>query len=290
MKIRFFDQLSKCHVALNFVLPVLLNCNLMSETGPPLEVMNPLSNRGFSVIRYTDPAFDGEVHKLLSPVALLKAKDFLPLSAVVVNNTGQYIWGFTLIYTYLDRIAPVGTPWRHVISPKSGVSEHSRMLGPGCAYLITPVSDFLASRDASGNKSLQPYLDEGLDRIIELFNKTSSQARLQLSVDSIIFDDGLLVGPDAGKQEERINQESQADKELLASIDGLTGDALRKELLAYSRLDMTNPDNRYRRTQAEFFLKILKVRGESGLQTAVQSRRMQQRFIGSDVVTREGEK
>ncbi len=255
MNIKSFRHLLLSKLAALFAFSLLSACNLMSATNSSFEIINPLSDQGFSLIRFTDPSFHSEVAKLLSPEALLKAKDFLPLSVIVVNNTGQYIWGFTLIYTYLDRIAPVGTPWRHIISPKSEVGDHARMLGPGYAYLITPVADFGASRDASGKKSLQPYLDEGLDRMIDLFKQEHLRDRLQLSVDSMILDNGILLGPGTAKRQESINQDIQADKELLDSLKGLTGDALRNELLVYKSLDTTSPYNLYRKGQAVFFLK-----------------------------------
>ncbi|MBV9763108.1 MAG: hypothetical protein JO340_21275 [Acidobacteriaceae bacterium] len=160
------------------------------------------------MVSFDDPTFDAEVRQLLTPDALDKAKDFLPKSAVLINSTGQYIWGFTVIYTYPDRIAPAGTPWRHIISPKSGVADRARMLAPGARYLITPVSDFLASRDPSGKKSLQPFLDEGLDRIIDLFKREQLTDRLQLSVDAVIFDTGIVIGPDSAGLREQVRKQS----------------------------------------------------------------------------------
>lgn len=71
------------------------------------------------------------------------------------------------------------------------------MLAPDARYLITPVSDFLASRDASGKRGLQPFLGEGLDRIIDLFKRDQLSDRPQLSVDAVIFDTGVTIGPDS---------------------------------------------------------------------------------------------
>jgi hypothetical protein len=269
---------------------ICITCNAnnsVTPSSPPLEISNPLQDRGFSVVSFSDPSFRTEVSQLLTPAALYKAKEFLPKSAVIINSTGQYIWGFTVIYTYPDRIAPAGTPWRHIISPKSRVADRSRMFAPGARYLITPVSDFLASRDASGKKSLQPFLDEGLDRIIDLFKRDQLTDRLQLSVDAVIFETGVTIGPDSAGMREQINLESQAQHELVESLKGLTGDELRNEILIYKSLDATSTYNRFRKNQAEFLLRVLDMRGEAELETAVENLRVQQRFIDSDMATKE---
>lgn len=250
-------------------------------------VTNDLSREGLTIIEYSSPAFQIEIQKLLNAEALSKAAGFLPLSLIVVNNTGKYIWSFTVIYTYPDRIAPAGTPWKHIISPTSSAAYRSEMLAPGTTFLITPVSTFIASHQLSGERPLQPYLDEGMDRMIQLFLEKDSKERIEASVDSIIFEDGTLVGPDTAKRVDKINNQMRGEKELLDSLQGLHGEELRKSLLFYSRSQPYYDD--YTREQfnhARHILDFLNEEGEPAALTAIQNRRDRRRFPSPDGVKR----
>jgi hypothetical protein len=69
---------------------------------------NPVQDKGVLVVDASSPAFAIEVQKLLTPEAIAKASSFLPQSLIVINNTDQYIWGFTVVYRYPEWIAPAG--------------------------------------------------------------------------------------------------------------------------------------------------------------------------------------
>lgn len=120
-----------------------------------------------------------------------------------------------------------------IVSPSPGGRAHRReMLEPGASYLITSVSDFNASRDAAGERTLEPFPDEGMDRMVKLFDKQRGNGRVEVSVDSIIFEDGTLAGPDTAERMDEINARINAEKDLIASLVSLHGQELRKKLLA----------------------------------------------------------
>src|SRR5947209_4736717 len=78
-------------------------------------IINPVAGEGLRVVAPGTPEFMPEVRRLLDPIARQKAAPFLPKSIVIVNDTGKYVWGFTVIYTFPNQLAPSGKPWRHII-------------------------------------------------------------------------------------------------------------------------------------------------------------------------------
>lgn len=194
-------------------------------------ITNSLQNEGITVIDATSPAFMAEVAKFLDPEEIAKASFFLPYSVILVNNTGRYLWGFTVVYTFPAWISGSGKPWRHVVSPAAGTFDRSKMFEPGARYLITPVNDFQSSIDATGRRRLRVFLDEGMERIIKLFESEHANGQMELSIDSMIEEDGTLVGPDAAEMLDRIDSRFRAMRDLCASLRSLEGEDLRKQLL-----------------------------------------------------------
>lgn len=137
------------------------------------------------------------------------------------------------------------------------------MIAPGGSYLVTPISDFGASRDATGKRTLWPYMDEGMDRIIKLFETQHAHERIEASLDSIIFEDGTLVGPDTANRMDKVNSRIRAERDLIAAISGLRGDDLRKQLARYSELQSSDPTySKYQNMAAGYLLRVLDTRGE----------------------------
>ena len=169
-------------------------------------VTNPIADEGLRVIAPGTPEFMPEVRKLLDPIARQKAARFLSKSVVIANDTGKYVWGFTVIYTFPIDLSPSGNPWRHIISPSpGGAAPREAMLPPGGRYLVTPIPGFQASTDGNGQPRLKPNLDTNMDTTIRFFTaqRVKPLEVVQVSVDSVIFEDGTLAGPDAcGETEE----------------------------------------------------------------------------------------
>jgi hypothetical protein len=253
-----------------------------------MHLENTLDQAGIVVIDSTSPEFAAEIERLLVPEAVEKAKAFLPYSAVVVNRTNQYIWGFTLVYKYPNWISPSGTPWKHRINPSAaGPATRNQMLAPGSSFLITPVSSFLASRDSGGKRILQPLLDEGMDRTIQLFlaqnNKTD---RIELSVDSVIFEDGTLIGPDREGAMVQINERIRAENDLYASIENLAGTPLRERLSSHIHNDKKGEYAQHIASRAEAIADLVDAQGEKVAIDLVQSMKNKKWFSSNAVVRR----
>jgi hypothetical protein len=271
------------------LLLVLLPCCKSFAVTPPMKIANPLKDDGLVVLDAASPEFMLEVQKLLSPGAVIKASSFLPQSLVIVNNTQQFIWGFTAVYRYPDWISPAGTPWKHRISPSNGgPADRSRMLAPGARFLVTPVSDFLASSDLNGDVVVQPYLDEGMDHMIAQFRKQhpNPNERIEVAIDSVIFEDGSLGGPDTEGMMEKVNQRIKAEKDLAKSLQTLRGEGLRAKLLLHAHKGMGDEYSGRTSSVAQSLLSVLDQHGEDAAQQILEQMRGRVWFVNSMNVRR----
>jgi hypothetical protein len=252
-----------------------------------MEVSNPLQQEGLSVEDATSPSFNTSVQKFLEPEVFARARSFLPQSLVITNNTGRYLWGFTVIYTYPDRISLAGTPWTHRISPTAaGPADRRFMLPPGASYLITPVSDFLASIDAAGNRLEAPYMDEGLERVISIYEAQHIGDRLEVVLDSVIYEDGTLAGPDSAGMLRTINDRIRADKDLGSSLAKLRGEELRSKLALHSTGKVRGAYPEQVADRADSLLRILQDDGERSVVTLLEQMRSVKWFGNYDFVRR----
>jgi hypothetical protein len=254
-----------------------------------MRVTNTVSETGLLVLDASAPEFMDMVRGLLTPEALAKTSSFLPQSIVIVNNTGKYVWGFTVVYHYPDWISPAGTAWKHRISPSGGgPADRTRMLAPGARFLITPVSDFLASTNANGDRTLHPYLDEGMDRMISQFNAQhrNSDERVEVLIDSLIFEDGLIAGPDSEKMMDRVNERIRAQKDLAGSLEGLHGEGLRGKLMLHSNKGGGDDYSLSTSTVAHGILGVLNEHGEAAALETIRKIRTSRWFVNSENVRR----
>lgn len=246
---------------------------------------NPLDGNGLVLITPDSSIFESEVTTILSSEALAKAKPLLPGSVVVLNRTGRYIWSFTVIFTYPDQISPSGKPWTRIVSPTAGTQDHGRMLAPNAAYFITPIGSFYASRDADGRQLLQPVLDEGLDRVISLYKEELKDKPVIIDIDSVIFDDGVLLGPDKAHRLEKVNDEARADTDLAKTLGPLSTEELRHTLQQYSDMGSDDAYTFQRLRRARLMLKVLEANGEADVRWMIQQL-SQVRFAGASQVVR----
>ena len=154
--------------------------------------------------------------------------------------------------------------------------------------MITPVSDFLASTDASGNAIVQPYPDEGMDRMIAQFKAQHPNPgeRVELTVDSIIFENGLLAGPDTEGMLQKVNERVRAEKDLSASLQDLKGDSFRAKLLFHAHKEMGNEYSGRISSAAHSLLAVMSENGEDAAQQIVQQMQTRKWFVNNENVRR----
>ena len=162
------------------------------------------------------------------------------------------------------------------------------MLAPGARFLITPVSDFLASSTAKGDRILQPLLDEGMDRMIGQFKAQhpNSSERVEAVIDSVIFEDGSIGGPDSEGMMEKINERIRAEKDLATSLNNLKGEDLKGKLLLHSHKGMGDEYSGRSSAVAQSLLAVLNEHGEAAALEIVQKMRGSRWFVNSENVRR----
>lgn len=276
-----------------FILFLLGNLGSIAAD-KPMNITNALHTSGITVVDISSPSFNDEVQSLLSPKALSKAASFLPYSVIIVNNTGRYIWGFTVVYSYPEWMSASGKPWTHRISPSVNgpVTDRQLMLSPGGAILVTPISGFLAARQTDGTRTLQPPTDDGLDPIIEQFQARlgRSNRNIEVMIDSVVFEDGLLLGPDTQGMVEKINSRIKADSDVGLSLRGLRNKELRSELSHAQmgvRGEHVNGEYSDRvSSRGKIILQLLDQHGEAAALDFVEKLRITKWFTNSDRVRR----
>ena len=161
------------------------------------------------------------------------------------------------------------------------------MLGPGDTYLVTPVSDLAARRYSSGQVFAPPPADEGLLRYIQIFKTEFLGGRGSVQIDSVIFDDGTLIGAHDAGVTGRINNRIQAEKDLLSAIQPLNGKELRDYLNATKTPELQDEYFMHKASRAQEFDHLLNAQGEADFRNQIQLRRYGHWFNHNDFITRE---
>lgn len=254
---------------------------------------NPVSGEGLRVVNAKSSSFSSEITKLLSADARVKASPFLPWSFVIVNGTGRYIWGFTFIYIFPDSLAPSGAPRQIRISPSpGGPAPRESLLSPGSEYLITPGIDFFAAIDANGVRVRAPILDDQMDRMIGAFlsRHTNVNERVQAYVDSLIYEDGTIVGPDTAGAQTEVNDMIRADHDLVASLANLKGEGLRSHLSNMHPANWSRDAYAFRHDAVASALQgIYSREGEDGLRKRLETMNLNDWFPNHGCVRRRPE-
>jgi hypothetical protein len=262
-----------------------------SHSAAKMKISNPLDAEGLKVVAFDSPEFRPALEAMIDADLIARAEPFLRYAVVLVNTTGRYIWGFTAIYTYPDKIAPSGNPWRHQINPSAGgVGNRAQYFAPGARYLLTPVSNFLAEVDAGGLRRVKPSWYDGIEEVIKNQSGIGDplRQRVELSIDSLIYEDGLLVGPDQADRISQVNRRILREKRFADSFTGLTGSALRAKLAEYSNSTSGDADERANAWRA----KDLELRyndpslGEEHVRMLIDEMGAAKWFLGSQKVRR----
>jgi hypothetical protein len=260
-------------------------------TPPKMRISNPLEAEGLKIIGFDSPEFRPTLQTMIETDLIAKAEPFLQYSVILVNLSGRYIWGFTAIYTYPDKIAPSGNLWRHQIGPSAGgVGSRAQYLAPGARYLLTPVSNFVAEVEVDGRRRLQPSWYEGIEQAVQRQAGIGDplMQRVELAIDSVIYEDGVLAGPDRADRMDQINRRILREKRFADSLADLTGNALKAKLAEYSSSTGGDADQQANAWHA----KDLELRynepnlGEDHVRKVIEQMRRAQWFLGSQRVRR----
>ncbi len=74
-------------------------------------ISNTLAGEGLVVMDSSSVGFLPQVVSLVGPSNASAGKELLPYSLLLTNKTSKNIWGFTVLYTFLDKLSGIGKPW-----------------------------------------------------------------------------------------------------------------------------------------------------------------------------------
>jgi len=247
---------------------------------PQMRVANPVAGEGIAVVLQSGPTFTKLLTDILDDEAVKKIAPLVPRTLIVVNESGRYIAGLTVIFTYPDRISSSGMPWRYITHRTAHYAGHEAMVAPGDALLFTPLPGFSATFRPTAGRLRQPVLDAQMDTFLQSYLEDEATSNVEAAIDSVIFDDGTLVGPDSANRLESLNNKFRANDEVLRAVDGLRGEELHKQLLFYSTLNLPAP-SKYTQERSRIATGLLSSFEAGGEASALQwIRAMHVKIIG----------
>jgi hypothetical protein len=145
-----------------------------------------------------------------------------------------------------------------------------------------------AIRQPTNVHAKPPATDGAMDHGIEIFlsQHPSDAERMEISVDSVIYQDGILDGPDVADRQGKINDQIKADKDVPVLLQKLKGAALKNKL---AELSNTQPADHYSSrlsSLATWLQKKLDLSGEDAVLQDIEALKVSKWFPKANHVQR----
>ncbi len=159
--------------------------------------------KGIEITPYSSPSFAGKAAAKV--VVAVDTTSLHPVSFFLTNHTGHTIVAYSTVWTVKNANGIVSTQSRVAGSLRS--RSRGLSIPNGTERLITPVTQ--ASGASAANPKFAARLQSVIDRTRSSF---PSNSVITVSLEAVVLDDGLALGPDS----------TQAIQLLRAEGDGLT--------------------------------------------------------------------
>ncbi len=154
----------------------------------PQYVFHRASLPGVTIIEPHSPEFHSEVVSVVDPAVSSDVQPVLPFSYVLKNISDKFIIVYSTRWTLTDSAGAVTTRdcnWWNLSTLRDG-----NAIAPGESRLVSPIFRLGVPRAGpTGNG-----LSRQLERILAAFD---SKAKVETTVETVIFEDGCAFGPDA---------------------------------------------------------------------------------------------
>ncbi len=215
---------------------LLVAAGALTLAAQPLVTIRPAPDQlppGITIVSPADPSFQSLVEKILPPAAVPLYQHILPYSMLIRNETSTPIIAVALTIQITD--ANGRTPKPLVLCPYCGTppSKENVVLAPGRDLLLTADPRFTAlarvlSRSIADKR--RPPPDELANRSLE---PILSARAITLALDSVLFADGTVKGPDEANSFDKctneLHEQAAFDNAVLA-FQGRTTEELRQYL------------------------------------------------------------
>jgi len=254
----------------------------LTMRGAPMQINNNgLDAMGITLVDSTDPNFfklmpQASKTASISATALPSALGALLAYSVLVHNSSKRpIAGVVVFYAFNGQ-PPNTLGGAQLLWTK--YADDPKMLQPGTTRLFTP-SHGLAQQINWGMLSLPLSSNQqaSIARDLSYYQNASSVA---VYLDSVVFSNGEMVGPDVYGLMNQWNQHNQADSEVFNAILTLSGSALQSALTAMSQAKPAQPETTPEtrdwhawelRTLASSYLQYISNAGEAAAKQLAQT-------------------
>ena len=176
-----------------------------------------------------------------------------PYSVLVKNNTNERVVSVTIRFYLTDVTGR--TVW-HQMTAGTRVRTNSSMIAPGDSVLLTPITGL----NTVLHRGRQKHVLEDSSMLPEVSKRArqySEQARIRVSIDSVIFEDGGMVGSDVGGNLEMLNAWSRAEQEISDSLQALHSEDIRSFLSSLRDMPRGKGQNHHEKRLHDFAEELL---------------------------------
>lgn len=150
---------------------------------------------GLRMTLATDPRVREFVAAAIGTNVAEDLSGLLPYSVVLENSTAHTLYAYTLRLTFVDPNGQSGGHNRQYFN-LDGTSNGAE-IAPGTARLVTPTSSMAPSRKWAGQGTSSSTGRRSAD-VSAVTDRLRAQVAVVVAIDLIVFDTGLVVGPDEG--------------------------------------------------------------------------------------------
>jgi hypothetical protein len=214
-------------VTLQLVLGLCLVC--VAAAGQATMHIQPTNIAGIQIIPYSDVAFSSTLAGMADRTDLTPVNGVLPFTMIVRNTTSQKILALTTRY----EIAKPGGRKQVISTRYESLANPAFSFPPQGLLLISPFAGLGVAINSHKGLFL-PEVQRSLDRWLPMLQGST---KVELSVDSVLFEDGTIAGPDVADYMGDVQETVRARKEFQAQIHRVDKSSLRSWLESQKKKD-----------------------------------------------------
>jgi hypothetical protein len=214
-----------------------------------------LPGSGIHLLPATSPEFIAALKSAADPESIFSIQSILPYSVMVKNFTEERLLMVT-VRLYLTE--PSGKRVWHDVTHGTRKNYPTDMIAPGSLVLITPEGGL--NTVLSGSNSMHIPEKKMLSlSLTQLLDQYSRQSEVDITLDSVVFEDGGVIGPDKSGNMQAVNAWIAAEENVITEVLSRHGEEVNAFLASVrdtpapfgGSLDKTDEFADHRRTYAD---------------------------------------
>lgn len=203
----------------------LLTLGFIPTMAMPTVSYSGLSNSGVELVPSDSPEFSRVLKQYVEPKSLDLIQSILPYTVIVKNNSRERLLMVTIRISARDE---TGRTTFHDITLGTRNSNSVNMVAPGCTVLITPEPGLNTILRAGTLLRIGDQdTDTTLKGLLRVAGRYRQKAQVDIALDSVVFEDGHLVGPDSVGILAMVNSMADAEDSVISGALPKSGDELK---------------------------------------------------------------